>query len=89
MYKLSEAAARDIEIILERSVIDFGLTKTEHYYTLLKNCLELLADNPGMGNAANDIQPGYSRFPHRSHIIFYTLNVWNKCRAIGRERKNQ
>jgi toxin ParE1/3/4 len=38
----------------------------------LKNCLELLARNPEIGNSAEDIQPGYRRFPHQSHIIFYT-----------------
>jgi plasmid stabilization system protein ParE len=64
MYKLSQAAAMDIEIILERSVIDFGLTQTEQYYHSMKNCLGLLAGNPGMGNAADDIRAGYRRFPH-------------------------
>ena len=71
MYKFSEAAARDIEDIFERSFIDFGLAQTEQYYFSLKNCLESLARNPEMGNSAEDIQPGYRRFPHLSHIIFY------------------
>jgi len=70
MYKLSQAAARDVENILERSVLDFGQIQTEQYYHSLKNCLELLAGNPGMGNAADDIQSGYRRFPHQSHVIF-------------------
>ena len=74
MYKLSEASARDIENILERSLLDFGHIQTEQYYHSLKNCLELLASNPGMGNSAEDIQAGYRRFPHQSHIIFYTVS---------------
>lgn len=62
----------DVENILERSLMDFGLTLTEQYYTSLKNCLDLLASNPGMGNSADDIRSGYRRFSHRSHVIFYT-----------------
>jgi len=26
-----------------------------------------------MDTSANDIHAGYYRFPHRSHVIFYTL----------------
>lgn len=36
MYILSEAASRDIEKLLERSVIDFGLEQTESYFASLK-----------------------------------------------------
>lgn len=74
MYKLSEASARDIENILERSLLEFGQTQTEQYYQSLKNCLELLAGNPEVGNTADEIQSGYHRFPHQSHVIFYTIS---------------
>jgi len=46
MYKLSEAAAEDIENILTRSMLDFGLERTETYVQSLTQCLELLGDNP-------------------------------------------
>lgn len=72
MYKLSWAAARDVEDLLERSIHDFGLIRTKQYYQSLKHCLELLAGNPDMGSIADDIRPGYRRFLHRSHVIFYT-----------------
>ncbi len=71
MYELSEAAAKDIEDILDRSVVDFGPLQTERYYDSLKRCLELLGENPGMGGAAEDIRSGYRRFAHQSHVIFY------------------
>jgi plasmid stabilization system protein ParE len=48
MLKLSEAAARDIEILFERSINDFGIGQAEVYYSSLKNCLELLDNNPQM-----------------------------------------
>ncbi|NOZ09540.1 MAG: type II toxin-antitoxin system RelE/ParE family toxin [Gammaproteobacteria bacterium] len=71
MYELSEAAAKDIEQILQRSIVDFGLAQTEIYFHSLKTCLELLGENPGMGGGADDIRQGYRRFAHESHVIFY------------------
>lgn len=73
MYELSEAAAKDIEEILAHSIVEFGLLQTETYHAALRHCLELLSDNPGMGSTADDIRPGYRRFPHESHVIFYTI----------------
>ena len=71
MYALTEEATGDIKNILERSITDFGLQQTELYYNSLKNCLELPGINPAMGSVADDIMPGYRRFPHQSHVIFY------------------
>jgi plasmid stabilization system protein ParE len=56
MYKLSEAAAHDIEQLLDQSILDFGLLQTEAYYHDLTHCLALLADNPEMGNSAEEIR---------------------------------
>jgi toxin ParE1/3/4 len=75
MYKFTEAAAGDVEDILNQSLIDFGAQQTEAYYTSLTQCLDLLEDNPEMGGAADEIRPGYRRFPHESHIIFYTVDA--------------
>lgn len=46
MYNLSEAAAADIEALLENSLIAFGVRQTEDYYAALTQCLNLLSDNP-------------------------------------------
>jgi toxin ParE1/3/4 len=74
-YKLSEAAARDIDEILEQSLVEFGVRQMETYYTLLMRRLELLGGNPAIGSVAEDIRPGYRRFPHESHVIFYTIRT--------------
>ena len=73
MVKLSAAAARDIEELLDHSIAEFGIHQTESYYDALTRCLELLGENPELGYAADDIRSGYRRFPHESHVIFYTL----------------
>ncbi len=72
MYKLSEAAAEDIEGILTRSMLDFGLERTETYFQSLTRCLKLLADNPEIGSTVGGVRPGYRCFLHESHAIFYT-----------------
>ena len=86
MYELSEAAADDIDAILERSVVDFGLRQTDQYFASLKRCLELLGANPMMGNSADDVRSGYRRFVHRSHVIFYreTLHGIDVVRLLHR-----
>ena len=43
MVKLSKAAARDIEEVLDQSIIDFGVAQTERYLESLDRCLDLLS----------------------------------------------
>ena len=74
MYRLTEAAASDIEEMLERSLLDFGEKRTQTYYDALARCLALLGANPEMGVTAEDIRPGYRRFAHESHVVFYTID---------------
>ena len=71
MYNLSNGAAQDIEAILEQSLVEFGLLQTKNYFNSLTRCLKLLGDHPEMGRTAEDSRPGYRRFPHKSHLIFY------------------
>ncbi len=75
MYRLFEAAANDIDDILEQSLQDFGVVQTEVYFNSLKDCLGLLADNPAMGTSIDDIRDGYRCFQHESHIIFYAIEL--------------
>lgn len=75
MFKLSEAAAADIDNILDHSITAFGFVQTEQYYTQLTQCLRLLADNPAMGVDASDIRHGYRRSAHQSQIVFYTTDT--------------
>ena len=73
MYRFSEAAARDIEKLLENSLLNFGVKQTELYYAALKDCLDLLSGNPDMGGKSDDVREGYRRFSHQSHVIFYRM----------------
>ncbi len=73
MYRFSEAVAREIEMILEKSVADSGIRHTEVYFNALKKCLAIINRNTHMGIVAEDINPDYRRFIHRNHIIFYRI----------------
>jgi toxin ParE1/3/4 len=75
MVKLSHAAAQDIEDLLNHSMTHFGLDQTEIYYQYLSRCLDLIGENPEIGYAADDIRPGYRRFPHESHVVFYKIEA--------------
>ena len=75
MYKLSEAAANDIEELLTRSMLDFGIKQTETYFQSLTQCLELLGDNLEMGSAVDDIRAGYRCLLHERAMSFSTRAV--------------
>ena len=72
MYRLTEAAADDIEGILTDSFETFGAAQTETYIRSLRQCLDLLGAHPEMGYSVDDLRRGYRRFPHQSHVVFYT-----------------
>ncbi len=72
MYRLSEAAATDIERIFDWSLAEFGFAQTEAYYKSISACMDALAANPAMGVSIENIRTGYRRFSHQSHVIFYT-----------------
>ena len=72
-YQLTEEAAKDVEEILAHSVKSFGILRTEQYFDALKECIELLADNPEIGHCADVRLQEYLRFPYESHVIYYKV----------------
>lgn len=72
MYSFSQAAAMDVENILERSLKDFGLTQTEQYFISLKKCLELLCANPGIGYP----KPALFRLGFEFRDLFSLVHKW-------------
>ncbi len=61
----------DLEAIAEYTIEQFGIEQARDYRDQLKGCFEQLADNPGLGRAAEQLSAGLRRFEYRSHIIFY------------------
>ncbi len=73
IYELSNKSSDDLTQILDWSFENFGINTTLKYHQSLKNCLQLLAENPNLGMNADYIAQGYFCFHHRSHTIFYQL----------------
>jgi toxin ParE1/3/4 len=70
---LSEAAAGDLEAIYLHGFARFGEMQAEAYADGLRRTLSLLADNPRLGPACDDVRPRYRRFRYQAHVIFYRV----------------
>ncbi|PHS26805.1 MAG: hypothetical protein COA83_01955 [Methylophaga sp.] len=74
MIRFSNKASRDLDAILDYSIINFGLAVTVDYHTTLETCFETLDTNPDLGTRVEHIRSDYLCFEHRSHLIFYKKN---------------
>lgn len=72
-YILSPNAQGSLKKIKRFSLNRFGKEQTRLYLTALKNKMELIADDPLMGNHRPDIKEGYHSIVSGSHIIFYII----------------
>ena len=70
-YVLSRKSAEDLRHIAEYTFQRYGPEQAQSYGMGLEDCLNLLADNPGMGRDYAHIRPGIRRFDHERHAIFY------------------
>jgi toxin ParE1/3/4 len=71
-YELSQAADRDLTEIYAYSYREFGAKTADAYFVSLEDCLTRLAESPQLGRSIAHIRPGYFRFEHASHVVFYT-----------------
>jgi toxin ParE1/3/4 len=70
-YALSEAADADIAGIARHSITQWGLARAERTLLELHQAFETLRDLPDLGRGAGHVRPGYFRFDHQSHSVFY------------------
>ena len=71
-YRLSAEADLDIEAITEYTIGAFGPMQAIKYVAALEQSFETLANFPRIGLPTYDLRQGLYRFPHQSHVIFYT-----------------
>lgn len=72
-YTLSNKAADDLDGIYAYTFQTFGEAQADAYYLALSDCLDLLADSPGLGREALDIHAGLYCHHHAAHLIFYLI----------------
>jgi toxin ParE1/3/4 len=67
----SREAEADIDQIAAYTLEAWGVTQTDAYLAKLEDSFDLLASNPQMGRAADEIRPRLRRFEIERHIVFY------------------
>ena len=72
-YELSNAADRDLTDIYIYSYQQFGEAAADRYFSDLEACFTRLSEFPRLGRSIDQIRPGYFRFEHQSHTVFYML----------------
>lgn len=72
-YQLSGKAEEDLIDIYTYSWQEFGEIRADAYLQALEEKFLLLAESPFIGRAIDHIRPGYRRFEHASHSVFYTV----------------
>ncbi|MGD0634440.1 MAG: type II toxin-antitoxin system RelE/ParE family toxin [Beijerinckiaceae bacterium] len=72
-YVLRPRARRDIEEIWDYSEKNWNAGQAELYIRQIQRSLQLLANDPGLGRACDDLRAGYRKFPSGSHLIFYRI----------------
>ena len=72
-YKLSGAAARDIEEIYLYGYIAFGESQADLYAAMLEERFDIICANPKIGRLDSRVNPAIRRFECERHVIFYDL----------------
>ena len=72
-YKLSNAAARDLEEIYLYGYMQFGEAQADYYAAMLENRIAIICANPGIGRIDSRVNPAIRRFECDRHVIFYDL----------------
>ena len=70
-FRFSRRAEADLLQIGSHTLEVWGELQTLCYLNALEECCEILAENPAVGRAADDVRRGLCRHEHGKHVIFY------------------
>ena len=70
-FALTHKAKADLYAIALFTEKTWGREQRNLYIKQLDEAFHMLADNPLVGKACDEIKTGYKKFPQGSHIIFY------------------
>jgi toxin ParE1/3/4 len=71
--RLSPLAQADLDGFWNYTVTQWDEAQAQSYLLSLDATMKLLADNPRIGSAIDDIRKGYFKFPAASHLLIYRL----------------
>ena len=72
LFDLTRAAESDLKSIARYTQERWGVRQRNAYLKDMDGVFRSLAKNPGMGRACDEIREGYRKFPHGTHVIYYS-----------------
>jgi len=72
-YRLSAKASQDLAEIFDYTWDNFGETQAQKYLADLKECLDILAENPLIAPERNEFKPPVRIFPSGGHLIIFKV----------------
>jgi toxin ParE1/3/4 len=72
-FTVAPRARRDLQGAWIYSRDHWGLRHANSYVRDLSAIIQWIADNPMLGQACDDVRPGYRRHPAGSHVLFYEI----------------
>ena len=70
-FRFSRHAEADLLGIGAYTLRTWGEDQTVRYLDDLEACCQMLADNPSLGRACDDVRPGLRRMERGRHVVFY------------------
>jgi toxin ParE1/3/4 len=70
-FRFSRRAEADLLRIGMYTLPTWGADQTSRYLEDLEGCCQMVADNPRLGRACEDIRPGLRRMDRGRHVVFY------------------
>ena len=73
--RFSRRAEADLLSIGAYTLRTWGEDQTIRYLDDLDACCRMLADNPALGRACDEVRPGLRRMERGLHVVFYRENA--------------
>lgn len=73
-YRLTEQANRDLNRIYRHGLREYGEVQADKYFNALFDRFEIIAQQPLLYAAADDVREGYRRSVCGVHSIYYRIN---------------
>jgi toxin ParE1/3/4 len=70
-FRFSRVAEADLLSIGAYTLRTWGEDQTIRYIDDLEACCQMLADNPTLGRACDEVRPGLRRMECGQHVVFY------------------
>ena len=71
LFRFSRRAEADLASIGAHTLRTWGEDQAIQYIGDLEACCQMLADNPALGRACDDVRPGLRRMESGRHVVFY------------------